>query len=397
MVSTAVDHGRFREGTPRTYYEDLVRLPGYGDAPDRCRPMKPVGFCEHGHVVLGRSSCGTRYCPDHWRDWCEEAVISMVARLGAYREARDGWEKRMVHGVASPPQDRRYSVREMWATRSDAYEAFGAAGVRGGAVVTHPYRTTLEADRLYKMSGASGEDGVGKWRFLRDLALDLPGDDWGELSRYVEASPHYHGLVAVEDMDGSRAPDGWVVENIRSFERFEFDNPESYEDMVASAYYLLTHGAVQDGRATTTYFGEVHPNAFGPEEELSPAVWRRIQREAEQAVKGYGDEEENEDGHVCAGPSECPRDGCEAGVVDLFYLPEYLDDEEFVAHVRTLRDGRTRLARLRGALAYWEERTDRPPPSAQRSETRMLDWLESRGSVLMPEPTQYRLGGEVMG
>jgi len=176
MSVASEDHGKLREGTPKTYYEDVVRLPGYGEAPNRCRPMKPVGFCEEGHTLLGRSSCGTRYCPDHWRDWIEDAVVNLVARLGAYREAQDGWGKRMCHVVASPPQDRRYSVQQMWDARSDAYDALEAAGVRGGASITHPYRTTPEADRLYQQSEES-EEGVGKWRFFRDLAGDLPGED----------------------------------------------------------------------------------------------------------------------------------------------------------------------------------------------------------------------------
>lgn len=387
------DHGKLREGTPKTYYEDVVRLPGYGEAPNRCRPMKPVGFCEDGHTLLGRSSCGTRYCPDHWRDWIEDAVVNLVARLGAYREAQDGWGKRMCHVVASPPQDRRYSVQQMWDARSEAYEVLEAAGVRGGASITHPYRTTPEADRLYQQSEES-EEGVGKWRFFRDLAGDLPGDDWDELSEYAEASPHYHTLAAVEDVDGSAAPDGWVVENIRSFDRFEFDDPESYEDMVGTAYYVLSHGAVQEGRRTTTYFGEVH--SFDPEEELTTGKWMRIQREAEKAVKGVAEEQEEEDEAMAHGPDECPRDGCEACVMDVYYLPEYLDDDDFVSRVLSKRDGRKRLMRLRGLFAWWDTRTDRPPPGALTSERRLLDWLEDQGATFTPEPQQVSLQDAVM-
>ena len=389
-MSTSSDHGRIRSGTPTTYYDGQVRIPGYGDAPERCRDYKPVGFCEHGHTILGRSSCGTRYCPDHWRDWCEEAVINMVARLGAYREAQDGWDKRMVHAVASPPQDRRYSRRELWDTRSDAYDAFEAAGGRGGAVITHPYRTTEEANALYASSDAR-EEGVGKWRWLRDLAGDLPGDDWGELEEFVEPSPHYHALLAVEDLDGSAAPSGWVVKNIRSFEPFQYDDAESYEDMVAAAYYVLTHGAVQQDRTTLTYFGAVHPNAFDPAEALTLTKWRRIQMEAERAVKGH--EEEIEESRGCGGgPEECPHEDCEAVVLDMMHLPDRLDDDEWVSKVRVLKGGRRRLKRLRGALAYWEGRTDRPPPSARVSETLYLEWLERRGRSLTPEPRQSRLG-----
>jgi len=394
-MSTVADHGRIREETPTTYYDEVVKLPGYSDAPNRCRPMKPVGFCENGHPILGRSSCGVRYCPDHWRDWCEEAVINMVARLAAYRASRDGWEKRMCHVVASPPTRARWGVRDLWERRSDAYDALRAAGVRGGAVVTHPYRTTGEGDRLFNEADESEVEG-GKWRFLRDLASELPGDDWEALQPYIEASPHYHALAAVEDVDGSRAPDGWVVENIRSFDRFRLRDTETYEDMVATAYYVLTHGAVQDGRSTSTYFGEVHPNAFNPEEELTAAEWSRIQMEAEKAVKGVAEEREEEGVAGAHGPEECPVDGCEACVVDVVHLPDYLDDDEFVSRVLCQSDGRKRLAQLRGMYAWWDSRTDRPPPGALTSERKLLRWLREQGETFTAEPSQIRLSQAVM-
>ncbi|MFC7078291.1 hypothetical protein, partial [Haloarcula halophila] len=151
-VETPVSAERenIRPEPPTTYYDGAVKLPGYGESPDRCRPLTPVGFCEEGHTILGRSSCGTRYCPDHWRDWNEEAVINAVARLAAYRHAVDGAEKRLSHIVASPPQDRRYSKRAMWETRSEAYEVLKDAGVRGGMAVTHPYRTNERGDTLFE-------------------------------------------------------------------------------------------------------------------------------------------------------------------------------------------------------------------------------------------------------
>lgn len=392
---SAADHGAIRDATPTTYYEGETRIPGFGDAPERCRPMKPVGFCKNAHPVLGRSSCGVRYCPDHWRDWCEDAVISMVARLAAYRETREGWEKRMVHAVASPPQDRRYSQREVYETRTEAYDAFEAAGARGGVTVTHPYRTTEEFDRMYQ--AADTDDGVGKWRWLRDLVEDLDGRRWENLQEFVEPSPHYHGLVAVEDLDGSDAPNGWVVENIRSMDRFDYQDRESYEDMVATAYYVLTHGAVTQGRSTSTYWGEVHPNAFDPTEEMTLTKWKKIQAEAEAAVKDHEEAVVDEEDVLCgAGPTECPHEDCEAHVVDVIHLPEYLDDDEWKADIRTQRGGRKRLRQLRGMYAWWENRTDRPPPGARSSERKLLDWFEARGERLTPEARQSFLTEPVM-
>jgi hypothetical protein len=368
-------HGR----SCRTYYDRTVRIPGFDNPPDRCRGYDPVGFCEHGHVLLGRSSCGTRYCPDHWGDWAAEATESVVARCAAYREAAEGAGKRLSHVVVSPPQDRRYSEASLYGTRSEAYEAAEAAGVRGGVCVTHPYRTTEEADWLYEEATERGDvpEDYGKWRFLREHV-----DEWDGLAGLVEAAPHYHILAAAEDIDPSEAPEGWVVERVRSFARFHRWDTEAYRDMARTAYYTLTHGAVTQGRATVTYFGELHPSQFDPVAELTAAAHDRITREAETVG---GPERE------AALEEACPRDGCEAETFELLYLREFLEDQEAVEAVRAKPDGYGRWLRLRGLLAYSEGRTDNPPPVVAGSEARLLEWLEERGRTLTPKPVQASL------
>jgi hypothetical protein len=387
MSAGATDHGKLRQETPRTYYEEVVRIPGFRESPERCRGLTPVGVCDHGHGILGRSSCGTKYCEEHWRDWCEEAVISGVARLAAYRWSREGAERRLSHVVASPPQDRRYSVREMWETRTDAYDALEQAGVRGGMTVVHPYRTTEWADRMYQTAKDHGEieEGTGKWRFLRETA-----DDWVEFQDYIEASPHYHGLAPGVDIRGEDAPDGWIVERVRTLKPFyHIRDTEAYRDMAQVAYYVLSHSAEQSGRQATTYFGEVHPNSFDPEEELTASEWYRIQKEAEAVVKEYSS---SDGGSVGAGPEECPREDCEAPVHDVMHLPELLKDDDWVASIRRGRGGKARHDRLKGILLWWEGRCDTPPPTVRDSKSRMQEWLEEKGSVHTPNLGQVSLG-----
>jgi hypothetical protein len=379
MSAGATDHASLVEETPTTYYEEVVRIPGMEEPPDRCRSLTPVGFCEEGHTVLGRSSCSTRYCPDHWRDWCENAVVAAIARLAAYREAVEGAEKRLSHVVASPPQDRRYGVRQFWDTRGDAYEALEAAGVQGGVMVAHPYRTNERGDRLYEVADDAGEleEGTGKWRFLRDAT-----EDWDDLTEYIEASPHYHALAAAPDIDGGRAPEGWVVERMRTLKRFHRHDEAAYRDMARVAYYVLTHGGVQSGRQLVTYFGAVGSSAFSPEEELTAAAWSKIQQMAEAVVKGEDADH---------GPEECPHQGCVALVRELAFLEEFLQEKG--EDLRLSRGGRERWLRLWGVLMWKRGLTDRPPPSARKYPDRMREWLEERGKVVTPNRSQVGLGG----
>lgn len=368
---SAADHPKLRDSTPTTFYEEVVRIPGMREPPNRCRDLQPVGFCEHGHVLLGRSSCGCRYCRDHWRDWDENAVKPILRRLAAYRQAAEGWGRRLVHVVASPPQDRRYSVREFWSTRSDSYEVFEAAGVRGGVCAAHPYRTADAGDELYRTAIQQGDIDAdyGRWRFLREIS-----EGWDDLTHYIEAAPHYHALAPAEDVRGDRAPSGWVVDNMGSLSRFEIDDPECYEEMAARAYYILSHAADQRGRQCTTYFGELHPSTFDPEEELTDEELATID---EMIAATVGVDDGDGSGH---GPEECPTEGCEAPVLDLMYLDEYLDDEEWVAQVRDRVDGGDRLATLRGTNLYIRGLTDRPPPSAQTDSEALKRWLKDRGA-----------------
>lgn len=355
-------------GGGSAYYQDAVRLPGFGFAPERCRALQPVGFCQgHGHVQLGRSSCGTRRCPDHWRDWLTRAVENIVARLAAYRYVQEGAGKRLLHAVVSPDQERRWTDEAFWDARSGSYEAAEAAGARGGVTVPHPYRSSEEGERLWEMATEHGDvdDDLGKWSLFRDAS-----DGWGEMQEYVEAAPHYHMLAPSEDFQGGEAPAGWVAKNIRSLPRFHVDDVEAYRPMAKVAYYLLTHSGMQEGRQTVTYWGEVHPAAFNPEEELTKARWDRIQEYAHRAVHerpgegaaGTGEEEET-----------CGREECDSVVVPIEELHDYMNDE---AWVRSL--GRHERLELRGVQA-WARFGDRPPPDTEEKKVRR--WLRRRGRL----------------
>lgn len=386
-MTAAADHPPLRQDAPeKTYFEDLVKIPGYGRSPNRCKGYSPVGFCSEGHVVLGKSSCGTRRCSDHWRDWCEDAVVAIVARLAAYRQVVEGAEKRASHVVVSPPQDRRWSKRALYDVRSDAYDVARDAGIRGGAVVPHGYRTSDEGDALYETAKEHGDvpEETGKWRFLRDAT-----DDWPELTRYVEAAPHYHIPVApapdVRELEGSE----WVVKRVRTLDRFHIRDTAAYRDMARTVYYVLTHGAVAPDRATVTYFGEVHPAKFDPAEELTATEWDRIQMEAETAVKLAPGERPGDGPAV--GPDECPRDECEAAVRDLGELGERLRDQDFVAAVRRDRGGQKALAVLWGAFLWSQGMTDRPPPHVRTDQDAFRTWLREKGEARVAQANQTGL------
>ena len=375
---------RFEEDLPKpdaAYYGATVRIPGVGEPPNRCRGLSPVGFCEEGHVALGRSSCDTRYCPDHYLGWVRDGTVGAVERLAGFRQAADGWGKRLLHIVASPTED-RVSTDRFWSLRSAAQDAVRAAGARGGYCIAHPYRTSEAADELFRTAVQEGDldERTGRWTFLRRLA----GGDWGKWDGLIEAGPHYHFLAACEDFDPDAVPDGWVVKNVRSFSRFEKRDTESYEDMARAAWYLRTHGAAEEHRQTATWFGEVHPANFDPEEELGATEWHFIQERAAEAVgvpieemrDGEGGEEER----------TCGVEDCEAILHDIEDLPTFTADASWMRSLPPKRRHRIR------AVEIWIfEETIIPPPAVRSSEERTREWLLETGRQYLSTSRQTGL------
>jgi len=362
------------------YYEDAIRLPGFGRQPERCMARKPVGFCDtHGHVAIASASpCSTRGCPEHSHMWRKDAAERLVARLAAYRQAQpDGSRRRLLHVITSPDRSRRWTADAFWDARSASYDAVKAVGGRGGVTVPHAYRTSDEGDWLFEEAVERGDwdRDAGKWSLLRDAA-----DDWGEMLEYVEEAPHFHHLVALEDFDTDAIPSGHVVKNIRSLDPFRLRDMTAYRDMAATAMYLLSHAAFEPagvgggGRNTVTYFGEVHPNGFDPEEALTAAEWDRVQRMAERAVRT--DPSEDVAGEALDEPDRrsCTVDGCDGEVVEIGELREWLRDPAWLNSI-----GEKQATILEGAIGWLEEQGDRPPPSTDRESLRR--WLYQRGEA----------------
>lgn len=353
--TAALQHSLPGDDIEKEYLSDIIRLPGFWPADERCELLKPTGFCTTGHVQLGgKEPCGTRTCPHHWYQWRRRAAINLVARLAAYRYSRGGptdRARRLVHLVNGPPQDQRWTTERFWKQRPESYGYAAEVGARGGVAIPHAYRTSDEGNALFADVVAEGyiEPEHGKWRFLREAS-----DTWAEMRPLIQVAPHVHHLAAAEDIDGGavdelEAEAGWMTKNVRSMAPFYVDEDEvpawelvgdggriertreevareGYEDMARLSLYLLSHAPVQPKtgekpqRQTVTYWGGVH--SIEPEEELPAEVWATIQRRAAAAVGGeVPDEEEGDElGR------ECSREGCEARVEPLARLVDYLSN-----------------------------------------------------------------------
>jgi hypothetical protein len=231
--------------------------------------------------------------------------------------------------------------------------------------IPHPYRADENGKQAFgdacrdPASEWSKSDGI--WRYLRETS-----DEWEDLEARIESGPHYHIFGACEDFDPDAIPDGWVIKNVRSFSRFHRHDTDSYEDMIAAGFYLLSHAPVTTGRQSVTYFGELSPALFRPEQELTRAAIDGIDQEVKAAI-GVAD---GDDGEIEG--MECPRDGCGGEIVPIERAEDWLAKDDWIVSISA-----EQCRRLRGAYAM-VELGDRPPPHIARDREALLDWLGCR-------------------
>lgn len=408
------------------YLSGIVRLAGFWEADDSCESLKPVGFCEAGHVQLGGAEpCSSRTCPHHWYRWRKKAAANMVARLAAYRYTQERRGRRLLHLVASPDQDQRWTVKRFWDHRAPSYEVAEEIGSRGGVAIPHPYGVSDHGNDLFETVTEYGdwEGESGKWRFLRDSS-----ESWEEMKPLIDVHPHFHHLAAVEDFDTDAIPDDWVVKNVRSLAPFFLDPEavpeyyrvgddgtirdgetvvqESFEDMAKLSMYLLSHAAVQPEtgdlgmKQTVTYYGEV--NTINPEEALSAEDWEEIQRWAEEAV---GVEPDLEDDEVSLG-DVCNRDGCEAEAHGLEDFDDWIADPsnvEALEYDQALEMMGLKAFLSRGVSPGASSSGDRPPPGGfdrspepsgdldRADQEAWIEWLRRLGRTELRRSPFYRI------
>lgn len=341
--------GAWSEGTEP--YGDW-ELPGMGNSAPSCGEVRASSFCDtQGHVQYEKHLCGRRECPVCWNSqWSEPRTISAVSRLAAARHMEpEGLGRRTIHAVVSPSEGSIKSIEAVYEGRKKAIEIAKDHGIRGGVTIFHGYRVTQETKEWYEEE----EPDLPMWRWVRENDRR-----WKD---QVYWSPHYHivGLSRDTKPGDTAKDDGWVFKNIRSLSPYEGPRDrDGTESMVRVIRYVLSHAtypSVED-RQAVTWFGDVHGSNFVPEEDISGGSWSVIERVVQEVVGGEGESESDEDGD-----RECPTDGCDGHLHDIFDARAFL---------RTNGDEIPPEARERIETAYeWESGFIEPPPGMKNPKT----------------------------
>lgn len=342
-------------------------LPGFGEAGPRCGEYYPDAVCDGcGEPKFGSHQCGRRECPDCWGSWAKEAAVKRTVRLQARRlDEPDDYRRQAAHAVISPEEEVR-TIRQFVEWRSRAGEIAQEHGFRGCDVVGHPFRTTEEADRLYR----EADPQVGKWAWLREEypeRLSLGASD-----PLVVWSPHYHVLgLTSSDMDSGDG-DGYVYHFIRSLSAVssKYDQ-ESHGDVYGVYRYLLSHAGFhrEDGHNTIVGYGDLSNARFG-EFRPSEREMEKLDEQVREAV-GLVDEEE---GGAEEEPEPCPFDEeCDGQLIDVYDVRAYLDHMDPPAEIEAAM-----------MTAYeWRMGRVEPPPGLKAPQNR--DDAKEAFGVLLDE------------
>jgi hypothetical protein len=290
--------------------------------------------------------CGRRECPNCWGSWAKKASVRATKRIQAFRYTLpDDASRQTGHAITGPPEGEIRTEREFWKGREKAAEIAEEKGFRGFVVVPHPFRVTEEGQERYEEE----DPNYGIWVWLRN--------DVENMEEYIYWSPHYHivGLMT-PDMDPAKDGDEWVYHFRRSVEPFEgISDKASHNDLYGLIRYLVSHTGYPSGstRQVLTWYGDLANSVFvedateewqhaKPSEGVRDALERHIEEIAGVEIEEDSDGSEPEDEDDSLG--ECPVEGCEGRVIDVFDIDTYLRQTDPPPEVRkamqTARDWR---------------------------------------------------------
>lgn len=255
---------RSRRSSPGAWDEDLGKwgadpwqLPGQGETGPRCGEIFVESVCTNcGEPGFAAHKCGRRTCPDCWGLWARDAAVRATSRVQAFRHVQPAdYHRQVAHTVVSPPEGDCMNERGVWQWRKKAGELAKEKGIRGAAVIPHPWRPTSEAKQIYR----AADPDVNLYVWIRNEA---PADP----QEYLYWSPHFHVIgVTTPDMDPAEDGDAALWEFIRTLAPYDgVTDEESHNDLYGLFRYLLSHTGFPAGsrKQITTWIGDLANSVF---------------------------------------------------------------------------------------------------------------------------------------
>jgi len=192
----------------------------------------------HFSYTKSGTTCGKPTCPRHWKTWALRAASRAAMRVNGYREASHKQyapNKVIFSEDDESPLVARWRaiedpVKQIQAMRAHFVRQALAAGVTGGAIVVHPWRTNDHVPSYL--------EGERRWDWVRKQ-----GAAW---IKYVKFSPHAHVT-------------GYgFLKPVMKGDKFRYKNMghiDTVDALESVLYYNLSHAAIVKGTNALSYFG----------------------------------------------------------------------------------------------------------------------------------------------
>jgi hypothetical protein len=145
---------------------------------------------------------------------------------------------------SSPPPNQVLELLESGISEDDicrwVLEKFNdlvdALGIRASAVMLHPLRVRPEMKRIVNDGASQTRTNRYRWALNQE-----------DFRKYLYFSPHVHALTfgLLEASDAFEARTGWIYRN---------HGPREGEELLKTAYYLLTHAWVRGNNKAVRYW-----------------------------------------------------------------------------------------------------------------------------------------------
>lgn len=323
--------------TETAYADGKLVLPGDGPALDSCGGWYPNEFCDDcGEPHFSRSACRSRQCPRCWQTWSLLASKRITQRLTAARHAAEGFDRRAVHAVVSPPPEDVRSLVAFERGKREAYSLAKQKGIHGGVCIPHAYRVADTA----KAAWEAAESDQSLWTWVRENDTD-----WHEQVRW---SPHYH-IIGLSRSTAAGSTDGeWFFRRIRTLEPHRLTKPDSYDDLLGCSRYLLSHCSFDpdESKQAIRWFGSMSPASFSPTSAGSPGVVATIERLTQESVSEYYHKAASDPPTEESDPPRCRRADCDGRLTPIYNAPVWLDSQD------DSREPSIQVRRLRAAYQW---------------------------------------------
>ncbi|KGK99365.1 hypothetical protein LI82_05005 [Methanococcoides methylutens] len=217
-------------------------VPGQGNQPDACGDFywSSIRLDQKGAGVSA-SHCKEAACPDCSFLWKLQRAFDWTVKCEVMTKITGEHPCRVV---ASVPRDRRYTLKEVRALRTNANARLSRQGVHSALSIMHPFRLKSDILKFVKLHSGS-RSSSSFWNYiLSESGMEEISQAFDYVESWrdcVEVSPHYHYLCFPGDAMVTGDAELLIHKQTGGYDQDKVYELKTVEDVFKHIMYLLSH------------------------------------------------------------------------------------------------------------------------------------------------------------